>query len=267
MRFAKTLIVAVACVLSATGAQAAKHPLYKEPKEMSWAQDGIFGKFDRAQLQRGFQVYKEACAACHALSLVPFRTLEDIGFTPEEVKKIAAEYEVADIDDVGEPIMRPATPADAKPKPFANERAARAANNNAYPPDLSLIIKARADGQRYVYSLLTGYGQEPPAAFVNAEGKTEQLKIDEALNYNPYFPTIAIAMAQPLSDDQVAYADGTAATKSQMAQDVVAFLSWAAEPKMEARKQMGVGVMIFLAILIILSFASYKKVWADVKKA
>ncbi|MCS6986802.1 MAG: cytochrome c1 [Sphingomonadaceae bacterium] len=230
--------------------------LHREPKEVSWPHTGPFGKFDRAQLQRGFQVYKEVCSSCHGLYHVHYRDLEKIGFTPAQVKAIAAEYEVPAIDpNTGETITRPALPTDKFYRPFPNEQAARAANNNAYPPDLSLIIKARKNGESYVYSLLTGYGEEPPPGF----------EVPDGLNYNPYFHSVNIAMAQPLVDGQVEYADGTPATVDQMAKDVVAFLRWAAEPELEVRRRVGLASLLFLSILAVLSYLTYRRVWADVK--
>jgi len=236
----------------------------KEPETQSWSWEGPFGTFDRQQLQRGYQVYKEVCASCHAMHLASFRNLAQPGgpeFTPAQAKAIAAGVQVNGLDDKGEPIQRPATLADRFPSPFANDLAARAANNNALPPDLSVIIKARAhgidaEGPDYVYSLLTGY-QDPPA------GET----VLDGLNYNPYFPGHQIAMPSPLaSDGQVTWPDGNPpATKQQMAKDVVAFLTWVADPNMEARKTLGVKVMIFLVFLSIVLFLAYKRQWKDVE--
>jgi ubiquinol-cytochrome c reductase cytochrome c1 subunit len=217
---------------------------------------GVFGTFDQAQLQRGFQVYKEVCSACHGLSLVAFRNLQEIGFSEAEVKAIAAEYEVPSVDpNTGEPATRKALPSDLWPSPFPNDTAARAANNNAYPPDLSLMTKARHHGSQYVRSLLMGY-VDPPAGF----------EVPEGLNYNKYFPNLTIAMVNPLSDDQVSYNDGTKASVEQMATDVAAFLTWTAEPAMIARRRTGLAVVGFLAILTILAWFTYKAVWADVKQ-
>lgn len=235
--------------------------IHLAPEKVHWPQDdifgiGVFGTFDRAQLQRGFQVYKEVCAACHSLDLIHFRNLGDIGFSEAEVKALAKAAEVADIDPrTGEPDTRPGLPSDALPAPYPNAVAAAAANNNAIPPDLSLIIKARDGGKRYVYSLLTGYGHKIPLGH----------DVPEGLHFNPYFPSVNIAMAKPLSDDQVDYADGTEATVEQMAKDVTAFLHWAAEPELEIRRQIGVATIAFLTILAVLAFLSYRKVWAQVK--
>ena len=234
--------------------------LHKAPRQASWQQDkpfgtGVFGTYDRGQLQRGFQVFSEVCSACHGLDHVAFRNLEAIGFSEAEVKALAKAKEVAAVDEnTGEPTTRPALPADFWPSPYPNEVAARAANNNALPPDLSLIIKARHDGKRYLYSLLTGYGETPPEGF----------EVPAGLHYNPWFSSVNIAMPQILFDEQLEYADGTKATTDQMAKDVVAFLDWAAQPELEQRHRIGVGVMIFLVILTILAWLSKRRVWADI---
>lgn len=236
--------------------------LHKHPQEVEWSFNGpgnlgILGTFDRAQMQRGFQVYKEVCAACHSIHRVAFRDLADLGFSAAEVKAIAASYEVPSIDDkTGEPATRKATPADKFPLIYPNEAAARAAQNGALPPDLSLITKAREDGTNYVKSLLTGYA-EPPAKW----------QVPDGLYYNPYFHSLNIAMPPPIAaDDQVTYADGTKATREQMARDVSVFLTWTAEPKLEARKETGVAAIVFLLIMTALGYLSYRRVWADVKK-
>ncbi len=225
----------------------------KALKEVHWSFDGAFGTVDRQAAQRGFQVYKEVCSSCHGLGRVAFRSLKDIGFSEAEIKALAAERSYNTLNDAGETVERPGLPSDKIKGPFPNEAAARAANNGAYPPDLSLIIKARPHGANYVYSLLTGY-EEPPADFVVGAG----------MNYNPYFPGRQIGMAAPLSDGQVTYADGTANTTDQMTRDVVNFLQWAAEPEMEARKRMGIKVMIFLSIAAILFYIAKQRVWARV---
>lgn len=225
------------------------------PKHISWPFDGISGHVDEQAAQRGFQVYKEVCASCHGLSRVAIRNLQAIGFSEAEVKSLAATYTVKDgPNDEGEMFERPGKPSDRFPSPFANEQAARAANNGAYPPDLSLIVKARADGANYLYSLLTGY-QEPPAGF----------ELTPGMHYNSYFPGHQIAMPKPMSDDQVSYADGTAATLDQMAQDVTVFLQWAAEPEMERRKRMGLKVLAYLAAFTAIMFVVKKRVWAKLK--
>ncbi len=219
--------------------------------ETGWHHEGITGTFDRAALQRGFQVYKEVCAACHGLRLLSYRNLTEIGFTAEQVKAIASGYQtVAEPDDQGEVKMRPALPADRFVGPFANDNAARAANNGALPPDLSLIVKARHGGMNYVYSLLSGF-ETPP------EGVT----LMPGMSYNPYFAGHQIAMASPLSEGAVTYADGTKATVGQMAQDVTSFLTWAAEPTLEVRKQTGMKVMIFLVVFAFVMYLVKKRVW------
>ncbi|PZN93937.1 MAG: cytochrome c1 [Alphaproteobacteria bacterium] len=235
--------------------------LHLHPKEIAWTHNGpgnlgVLGTFDRKQLQRGFQVYKEICSACHSINRIAFRDLAALGFSEPEVKAIAAQYEVASIDDkTGEPATRTATPADKFPLNYPNEIAARAAQNGAYPPDLSLMTKAREDGVNYVHSLLTGYADAPA-----------NWTVPDGLYYNPYFKSLNIAMPPPLAaDDQITYADGTKATREQMSKDVTAFLTWTAEPKLEARKETGVAAIIFLLILTGLGYLSYRKVWADIK--
>lgn len=226
------------------------------PKQLKWEADGFFGRFDRASTQRGYQIYKEVCSACHSLQRVAYRNLTEIGFSEEEVKKIAAEASVSDgPNDDGEMFERAGLPSDKFASPYANEQAARSANSGAYPPDLSLIIKARHDGANYVYSLLTGFA-DAPDGFPMTEGK----------NYNPYFEGRQISMPAPITDDgQVEYKDGTFATKEQMAIDITNFLQFAAEPEMEARKKMGVRTMIFLGILFAILLAAKKAVWRKVK--
>lgn len=228
----------------------------RAPMKQSWSFDGAFGSYDKAELQRGFQIYKDVCAACHSMRLVAFRTLGDLGFSEAEVKALAAAYEVEDgPNDDGEMYNRPARPSDRFPSPFANIQEARLANNGAAPPDLSLMAKARMGGPDYIYSLLVGY-EDAPAHVELATG----------MYYNPYFPGGQIAMAPPLSDDMVEYADGTPATTAQMAHDLSSFLMWAAEPKLEDRKSLGFRVMIFLVILSVLLYFVNRKVWAPVKR-
>ncbi len=226
------------------------------PKQLKWEFDGAFGRFDKASAQRGYQVYKEVCAACHGLKLVAYRDLGDIGFTENEIKQIASEYNVTDgPNDDGDMFDRQGLPSDKFVGPYANDNAARSANGGALPPDLSLIVKARHDGPNYIYSLLTGF-QDAPEGFEMAQGK----------NYNPYFEGRQISMPSPITDDgQVEYKDGTYATKEQMAKDVVNFLQWASEPETEHRKKMGIRTMIFLAILFVILLAAKKAVWRKVK--
>jgi ubiquinol-cytochrome c reductase cytochrome c1 subunit len=217
--------------------------------------DGIFGHFDRASAQRGFQVYKEVCASCHSMHLLSYRNLRDLGLSEAEVRAIAATVEIQDgPNDEGAMFERPGRASDRFRSPFANERAARAANNGALPPDLSVIVKARENGADYLHALLTGYA-DPPAGVTLMEG----------MNYNRYFPGHQIAMAPPLSGDgQVEYHDGTTATVDQMARDVTQFLAWAAEPELEQRKSMGVKIILFLTILGFLAYGVKRKIWADV---
>jgi len=260
-----SLLWGAVAYISEPPAPTAEHEFHLHPKEISFASDGPFGKFDRQQLQRGFQVYKEVCSACHSLHQVAFRDFKDLGFSEAEVKAIAKGWatEVPSINpDTGEPATRKGTPADKIPTPYANEVAARAANNNALPPDLSLMTKARHDGGAYVYSLLTGY-QKQPAELLK---RFPDAKTPGSLHYNPYFANLNIAMPPPLvADGQVTYADGTKATVPQMAQDVAAFLIWTAEPKLENRHATGLAVIIFLLIATTLAYLSYRNIWAGVK--
>ncbi|KAH7295469.1 hypothetical protein KP509_27G049600 [Ceratopteris richardii] len=220
-----------------------------------WPHGGFLSSYDHASIRRGHQVYQEVCAACHSMSLVAYRDLIGVAYTEEEVKAMAAEVEVEDgPNDEGEMYTRPGKPSDHFPSPYPNEQAARFANGGAYPPDLSLITKARHNGQNYVFALLTGY-RDPPAG----------VSVREGLHYNPYFPGGAIAMPKMLMDGGVEYEDGVPATETQMAKDVVTFLSWAAEPEMEERKLMGFKV-IFVLTLALIQAGYYKRwKWAPVK--
>lgn len=225
------------------------------PKKMKWSFDGVFGTVNREAAQRGFQVYKEVCSVCHGLNNLYYRNLKDIGFSDDEIKEIAKGYTIKDgPNDEGEIFDRPALPSDRFVPPYPNEQAARAANNGAHPPDLSLIIKARHDGANYIYSLLTGY-TESPADF----------KLMQGTYYNPYFPGKQIAMPPPLTDGQVTYMDGTNASVEHMSQDVVVFLQWAAEPEMEHRKSMGLKVMMFLAVFTIFFYIAKNRIWSNLK--
>jgi cytochrome c1 len=234
------------------------------PKEEKFSFEGPFGTYDRGALQRGYQVYKEVCAACHAANHLAFHNLMEPGgpeFTEAQAKALAAAAKVPaepndkgeTSDDKGTPLMRSATLADHFPSPFANENAARANNGGALPPDLSMVVKAREGGPQYVYSLLTGFHQKTPAGF----------KVTANKYFNPYFEGWNIGMPPPLAANSVTYSDGTKATIEQEAHDVVTFLSWASEPKMEERKRMGFGVMVFLILLAGVLFAAYRKVWKD----
>lgn len=214
-----------------------------------WPHDGFFSSYDHASIRRGHQVYQQVCAACHSVNQLYFRNLVGVAYTEEEVKEMAAELEVTDgPNDEGETFERPGRLSDPLPRPYANEEAARFANGGAYPPDLSLMTKARHDGQNYVFALLTGY-RDPPAG----------VSVRQGLYYNPYFPGGAIAMPKMLVDGGTEYDDGTIATESQQAKDVVAFLAWAAEPEMDDRKLMGTKFMLAIALCWIT--AAYYKRW------
>ena len=228
----------------------------KHPAAMDWSFNGLFGTYDRDALRRGFQVYKEVCASCHSLNQIAFRNLSQPGgpeFSEAEVKAIAKEYIVEDgPDDYGDMFEREALPKDKFPSPYPNENAARAANGGAYPPDLSLINKARGGGPDYIHALLSGY-EDPP----------EGLELRAGLYYNPYMAGGKIAMPSPLIEDLVEYGDGTPATVEQMSMDVTHFLNWTAEPELEERKRMGFMVLIYLTIFAGLMFFSMRKIWAD----
>jgi ubiquinol-cytochrome c reductase cytochrome c1 subunit len=257
----------VSTYLTSPPEHTAEEEFHLHPKHLTLASDGPMGKFDRKQLQRGFQVYKEVCAACHGLSLVAFRDLEALGYNEPEVKAIANQWatEVPSVNpETGEAATRKALPADRFPSPYANEVAARAANNNALPPDLSLITKAREGGAAYVYSLLTGYRPQP-AELVK---KFPAAKTPQGLHYNPYFPNLNLAMPPPLTaDGQVTYAPGNPAPSvDQMAKDVAAFLVWTAEPKLEKRHATGLAVTVFLLFATILGYFAYRNIWANEKR-
>ncbi|KAF3773586.1 Cytochrome c1-1 heme protein [Nymphaea thermarum] len=234
-------------------ADEAEHGL--ECPSYPWPHKGILSSYDHASIRRGHQVYQQVCASCHSMSLVSYRDLVGVAYTEEETKAMAAEIEVVDgPNDEGEMFTRPGKLSDRFPQPYANEQAARFANGGAYPPDLSLITKARHNGQNYVFALLTGY-RDPPAG----------ISIREGLHYNPYFPGGAIAMPQMLIDGAVEYEDGTPATEAQMGKDVVTFLSWAAEPEMEERKLMGFK-WIFVLSLALLQAGYYRRLrWSVLK--
>ena len=277
------LAVAATVALGSTFALAAgggegepAHYPIKKPREQSWSFAGPFGTWDLGQLQRGFKVYQEVCAACHSIDLVKFRNLEALGFSAAQAKAIAAEYEVEDgPDGDGEYFERPAFLSDGIPGPYENSAEAAAANNGAAPPDFSLLAKARApergfptfvfdvftlyaeNGPDYIYSLMTGY-QDPPSG----------VEVPEGAHYNPYFIAgSALAMASPLSDDIVDYDDGAPQTVDQYSKDVAAFMMWAAEPTLVERKQLGFKVMIFLLIFAGLLYLTKKRVFRDLKEA
>jgi ubiquinol-cytochrome c reductase cytochrome b/c1 subunit len=263
--------------LIATPAPAQDHAPPPPPRQ-KWSFSGPFGTYDMAQLQRGFRVYREVCATCHGLSMIAFRNLGEpgaLGYSEAQIKQLASEYKIQDgPNDQGEMFERPGRPADRFPPPFPNDNAARA-RYNAVPPDLSLIAKARTyergfpwfvfdaftqyqeQGVDYLVALLTGYEDKPP----------ENVKIPQGLHYNKYFPGNAIAMPKPvqLHNKLVAYDDGTPQTPEQYSKDVAAFLMWAAEPHLNARKRIGFQVMIFLIVFAGLLYFTKKRVWSDVK--
>jgi ubiquinol-cytochrome c reductase cytochrome c1 subunit len=247
------LALGAAALVNAAPARAAGEAIAIPNVQFSF--EGFFGAFDRSSQQRGFQVYKEVCSACHSLRLLSYRNLMQIGLPEAQVRAIAAEFQVVDgPNDMGETFERPARLSDRFRRPFPNEQAARAANNGAYPLDLSVIVKGRSGGADYIYALLTGY-EDPPAGFQLMEG----------MHYNKYFPGHQIAMPSVLNDGQVEFADGTEASVSQMARDIATFLAWAAEPELEERKAMGVRIILFLVVLGGLTYAVKRKIWADVK--
>lgn len=249
-----------ACLLAAvllwpTGLWAAEGAARPPPAQV-WSADGLFGTFDRSSLRRGYQVYKEVCAACHGMEQLHFRMLGQKGgpeFSAAEVKALAADYQVLDgPDEAGDMFERAGLARDAFPAPFPNEKAARAANGGAWPPDLSLMVKARKGGADYLYALLTGYDETPPAGLAVPAGQY----------YNPWFEGQMIAMIAPLSDGLVDYADGTPNNARQLAYDVTQFLAWAAEPELEARKRLGLASMLYLLGLSGLLYWSMRRLWA-----
>ena len=266
-----SLIAAAAMSVSSWTAHAASSA--PVPPEMSWPSAGYLGKFDKASLQRGLQVYTEVCAGCHGLRLLSYGDLRDLGYSDAQVKAYAAEYEVlSEPNEDGERNMIPAAPSDRFVPPFANEQAARAANGGALPPDLSLIVKSRnfgkgnffanfydmlrgrgyASGAAYIYALMTGY-ETPPADIEMAEG----------MHYNKWFAGNAIAMAQPIYEADP-FADGTPGSIEQQSKDVASFLMWASEPRLEERRAMGIKVLLFMALFIIVLYLLKRRVWRDV---
>jgi ubiquinol-cytochrome c reductase cytochrome c1 subunit len=254
MRSFQALLIALAIGVGLGGAARALEEA-PEPPHQQWPFEGVFGTYDSAASQRGFQVYKEVCSACHAVKHLAFRNLEEIGYTEDQVKGIAAQYQVTDgPNDEGQMFQRPARPSDPIPGPFPNDQAARAANNGALPPDLSLITKAREGGPDYVYAILNGF-KDPPAGF----------KLLEGTYYNQYFTGHQIKMPPPLTQtDQLKYADGTQATVPQMSHDVVSFLSWAAEPNLNDRHRIGFKVILFLIIATGVFYAAKRKIWSRI---
>ncbi len=282
MKFLISGIIGIALLfgLAITGAAnaseegATPHYPLKHSKHVHWSFGGPFGHWDQGQLQRGLKVYTEVCAACHGLKLVSYRSLADLGYSEEQIKAYAAEFEVQDgPNDEGEMFDRPARPSDLFVGSYANVEEAKSANNGAEPPDFSLLAKARAplrgfptfvfdvftmygeNGPDYIYSRLTGY-EDAPAG----------VEVPEGGNYNPYFVAgDNLAMASPLEDDQVDYDDGSPQTVDQYSKDVAAFMMWAAEPQLVTRKAMGFKVMIFLFIFVGLLYLTKKRIWSSVK--
>ncbi len=226
--------------------------------DQNWSFKGFLGKFDRASLQRGYQVYTEVCSSCHSMKYLSYRNLGEPGgpeFSEEQVKIIASQFEVTDgPNSEGEMFTRPAKPSDKFVQPYSNDEEAKSLNGGAYPPDMSVLVKARKGGADYIYSVLLGY-TDPPS----------NISLDEGVYYNKYIYGNKIKMAKPLSDNLIEYSDGTTATEEQMAKDVVTFLSWAAEPHLEARHKLGFKAILYLIILTIFVYFSMKKVWSSIE--
>jgi ubiquinol-cytochrome c reductase cytochrome c1 subunit len=247
----RALLLAAAALLALAGPSLAQDEATPPLPSPGWSFDGIFGTYDRAALQRGFEIYDQVCSNCHSMNLVHYRDLAALGYNENQIKAIAAQKQVPGLNDQGEPIQRPAQPQDAFVAPYPNEQAARAAHNGALPPDQSLIVKARRGGVDYIYGILTGF-KDAPANF----------KLNDGMSYNVYFPGHQIAMPQPLQDNSVTYSDGTPATLAQEAHDVATFLAWAAEPTMEERKETGAKVMLFLLVMAGVMYGAKRRVWA-----
>lgn len=282
MKLAATILFAAVAVFAApaTAQESLTQPSHfpiLSPELQKWSFAGPFGTFDQAQLQRGYQVYKEVCSNCHSMKLLAFRNLGEAGgphFSEAEVKALAAGYQIADgPNEAGDMFERLGTPSDRFPSPFANRQAAAAASGGAAPPDLSVIAKARGaprglawalvdfftqyqeGGPDYIHALLSGYPEKPPAG----------IEVPEGTYYNPYFlAAVSLKMSPPLSDDQVTYVDGSPQTVDQYARDVSAFLMWAAEPRLVDRKRMGFEVVIFLIVFAGLMYLTKKRVWSKI---
>jgi ubiquinol-cytochrome c reductase cytochrome c1 subunit len=251
--FTAPLLVAPLLVTPILATPAAAQEEAPMPHE-KWSFQSLFGTFDLAAAQRGFQIYSNVCANCHSMEMLHYRDLSGIGLDANQIKAIAAGITVpSGTDDQGSPKDGPATPASQFKSPFPNEKAARAANGGALPPDLSLIVNAREGGPNYIYGILTGF-VDPPAGF----------KVQDGMHYNRMFPGHQIGMPQPLQDGTVEYTDGTPTNLNQEAHDVVTFLSWAANPETVERKQIGVRVILFLVFMTGLTYAVKRKVWSDV---
>jgi ubiquinol-cytochrome c reductase cytochrome c1 subunit len=260
-----SLIGTVVGAIKEPAAESVEHAFHLHPHDAGLPSGGLFGHFDRQQVQRGLKVFQEVCAACHSLRYVSFRDLTQVGYTEAQVKTIANGWPIEQPTvntETGEPATRKNVPSDRFPSPYANEVAARAANNNALPPDLSLMVKARHNGENYIHALLTGYRRQPAELL----RRFPDARTPKGLHYNPYFANLNIAMPPPLTaDGQVTYDDGTRSTVDQMAKDVSAFLTWAAEPNLERRHTAGFGALAFLLIFCLLAWGAYKNVWRDVK--
>jgi ubiquinol-cytochrome c reductase cytochrome c1 subunit len=255
----KTFFSIVSLILLLIGAPLNTNAAEKiEYLKTDWSFKGLFGKFDRGALQRGYQVYTEVCSSCHSMKYVSYRNLAEKGgpeFSKEQAKVIAASFEVNDGPNAdGEMFVRPAKLSDKFVNPYENVKAAEAANGGAYPPDMSVLVKARGGGANYIYSLLQGY-EDPPIG----------ITLDEGVHYNKYMYGNKIKMANQLSDGLIEYADGTEASVEQMSKDITTFLMWAAEPHLEARHQMGFKAIVYLIILTILVYFSMKRIWSRIE--
>ena len=248
----RAFVIGGAFALVAASALAQEIPA---PAKQDWSFDGAFGTYDRASLQRGFEIYRTVCSNCHSMNLLSYHDLSGIGYNEAEIKAIAASVQVPDEpDDQGEIKDRPGRPSDHFKAPFANSQAAKAANNGAIPPDQSLLVRGRKYGPDYIYALLTGYKDAPA-----------DVQVPDGLYYNVAFPGNKIAMPPPLSDDAVQYADGTKATLQQEAHDVTTFLTWAADPTLEMRHRIGARVLIFLVVLCGVMYGVKRRVWSNVE--
>lgn len=226
-----------------------------KPHDIKWSWEGMFGTFDRADVKKGGQIFFEVCSGCHSMEMVAYRNLVDIGWSEDEAKELAAEYEVEDgPDQEGEMFLRPARLSDRIVNPFANEKAARYANGGAFPPDLSVITKARPGGADYIYSLMVGYKDEAP----------EGVEMSEGTNYNEFFPGHQIFMAAPLYGETVEFPDGTSGTLEEEAKYIVSFLAWASEPELEERKSLGLKVLLYLIVLTGMLYALKRRIWSRI---
>jgi ubiquinol-cytochrome c reductase cytochrome c1 subunit len=225
-------------------------------KKQNWSFEGIFGRYDNSTLQRGLQIYQEVCSACHGMKRLRFRELRDLGFTDGQIKIYAETFEILDgPNELGEMFLRPGEPSDTFVSPYKNKEEAKASFGGSYPPDLSLLTKAIKNGPDYIYSLLTGYEDSP-----------KEFKLTDGLYYNPYYDGKVIAMPPPLYDNAIEYIDGTNASLDQLSYDIVHFLNWAAEPKLQQRKSLGLKVLLFLIVLTLLLYVTMKEIWSRIEK-